>query len=67
MANVHRNSNFDLQYNNLKPISSLPYLSKILEKAFIEQLSPRLKSLPEYFRFRSAYKVIVTVKHIWSR
>ena len=44
------------QYNHFRPVSSLPFLSKISEKAIYDQLTVYLESNCLYSKFQSAYR-----------
>ena len=43
-------------YNNFRPVSSLPFLSKVSEKAIHDQLTEYLQRNCLYSRFQSAYR-----------
>ena len=44
------------KYNNFRPVSSLPFLSKVGEKAIYDQLTVHLESNCLYSKFQSAYR-----------
>ena len=54
---ILKNSKLDAEeYNSYRPVSSLPFLSKVSEKVIYEQLTVHLESNCLYAKFQSAYR-----------
>ena len=53
---ILKNSSLDPLYKNYRPISNIPFISKIIEKAALSQYTPHLNSFSSFFAHNSAYK-----------
>ena len=53
------------QLSNYRPVSNLPFMSKVLEKAVLNQLDNHMSKFKLYTEFQSAYRRFHTQKQLF--
>ena len=51
--------------SNYRPISNLNFISKILERLFLQRIQPHILASPNYNRHQSAYRLDIPLRPLW--